>query len=86
MQNDRIQGILFDAEMVVRFDILTPQHNQKSIDAFKSFKTFKKFKGKLNKNKIVTESLRYELMQDSHSYTTIRPSLRRTHAKIVREK
>jgi hypothetical protein len=70
MQNDRIQGILFDAEMIVRFDMLTPDLSQKPTNVFK---TFKKFRVQRNKNKIVTDRLRYELMQDSHSYTTIRP-------------
>lgn len=74
MQNDPIQGILFDAEMVVRFDKPTPEIGHKSVNVMK---TFKKFTNRFNRNnKNVTKTLRYELMEDSHRYTIIRPTYR----------
>jgi hypothetical protein len=89
MQNDRIQGILFDADMIVRFDMHTPDLSQKPMDVFKTFKKLRgqhnKNKAQLKKNKIVTDTLRYELMSDPHSYTTIRP-LFRTQPKTFKKR
>ncbi len=83
MQNDRIQGILFDAERVVRFDKPTLELSQKSVNARK---TLKKLTGRLYKhNKKATETLHYELIQGSHKYTTVRP-LYRTHSKTIIKK